>query len=320
MFRGSVRLSVGWPTFRFAWLLCNTASATMVKGPVTSLFSVSSPQYRYLCSIAKRHVAHPLVAAGYRTRQSDNQGKTLSIFRTLSQLTCSPPRAACFLIPSQRKSTPVPSTTRLFSEGGFIGSGNDAQSRDDESHVSLKKGTPSTNLPPPRNKKLAAVIREGIASLNQSATAIQNNAHTSKSIFSAPEGDEGADPRVLAEEHRLFTTAQECLDDICLRDPDFPLMAAEEPIMLIGVQVKASMSHADIYWALPYRILSSRQITAAQKDILRDEMEQRVLGGPGRLLIRRVNAVLSSYFPPKLRFKAAPPLLIHDVLLDLERD
>jgi hypothetical protein len=278
-----------------------SATPTMAKGTIASIFSVSSLNYRYLCSIANRHVgvANFVEAEGYRARKtcSNNQGKN-TMLRTSSQLTSSSPRGDSFLILSQQRSTPILSTVRLLSAGSFIdSSGSGAQSRDE----SVQTDTPSTNPLPPRNKKLAAVIREGIASLNHSATAIQNNAHTSKSIFSAPEEEGAADPRVLAEEHRIFTTAQECLDDICLRDPDFALMAAEEPIMLIGVQVKASMSHADIYWALPYRILSSRQITAAQKEILRDEMEQRVLGAPGRLLIRRINAVLSSYFPPKLR-------------------
>lgn len=172
----------------------------------------------------------------------------------------------------------------------------------------------------PRNKKLAAVIREGIACLNQSAAAIQNNAHTAKSIFTRPEEDIGPDARQLSEEHRIFMTAQECLEDMCTRDTSFPLMAADDPILLLGVKVKPSYSHADIYWSLPYRVLAAPELNEAQKEFLRNKMEERLLGAPGRMLIRRVNAVLSSYYPPKLRFKAAPPLLIHQVLYDLEED
>lgn len=182
------------------------------------------------------------------------------------------------------------------------------------SHGSATSMTPA----PPRNKKLAAVIREGIACLNQSAAAIQNNAHTAKAIFSAAEDHQAPDARQLSEEHRIFMTAQECLEDLCTRDPSFPLMAADEPILLLGVKVKPSYSHADIYWSLPYRVLSTPELNDREREILNDKMNERLLGAPGRMLIRRVNAVLSSYYPPKLRFKAAPPLLIHQVMYDLE--
>lgn len=185
----------------------------------------------------------------------------------------------------------------------------------------------SIPTPSPRNKKIAAVIREGIVSLNQSATAIQTNAHTAKTIFSnsaAASADDagqgGKDPRQLSEEHRIFVTAQECLDDICTRDSQFPLLLAGEPVMLLGVSVKASFSHADIYWSLPYTVLSSPELNQSKRDYLRDRMDEQLQGSAGRTLIRRINAVLSSYFPPKLRFKAAPPLLIQQILRDLEED
>ena len=80
----------------------------------------------------------------------------------------------------------------------------------------------STTAPSHRNKKLAAVIREGIAYLNQSAAAIQNNVHTAKNIFASPEEQHGPDAKQLSEENRIFTTAQECLEDMCTRDPFFP--------------------------------------------------------------------------------------------------
>jgi hypothetical protein len=194
----------------------------------------------------------------------------------------------------------------------------DIIANDDAEHQTTTATEPA---PPARNKKLAAVIREGIVCLNQSAAAIQNNAHTAKSIFVLPSDvQRGPDARQLSEEHRIFMTAQECLEDLCTRDPSFPLMAADEPVLLLGVQVKPSYSHADIYWALPYRVLAAPELNEKQKDFLRDKMEERLQGAPGKILIRRINAVLSSYYPPKLRFKAAPPLLIHQVLYDLEED
>jgi hypothetical protein len=178
----------------------------------------------------------------------------------------------------------------------------------------------STTAPSHRNKKLAAVIREGIAYLNQSAAAIQNNVHTAKNIFASPGEQHGPDAKQLSEENRIFTTAQECLEDMCTRDPFFPLMAADEPILLLGVKVKPSYSHADIYWSLPYRVLAAPELNEQQRKFLTEKMDERLQGAAGRTLIRRINGVLSSYYPPKIRFKAAPPLLIHQLMHDLEEE
>lgn len=171
-----------------------------------------------------------------------------------------------------------------------------------------------------RNKKLAGVIREGIANLNQSAAAILNNTHTAKSIFTSPEEIHGPDARQLSEEHRIFTIAQECLEDMCTKNPSFGLMAGEEPILLLGIKVKPSYSHADIYWSLPYRLLTSPQLNEQQKEFLKEKMDERLQGASGRALRCRINAVLSSYYPPKIRFKAAPPLLVHQVVHDLDEE
>lgn len=174
------------------------------------------------------------------------------------------------------------------------------------------------NTPAVRNKKLADIIREGVVILNQTSTYIQNNVQTTKSVFSSPDEESKPNAKQLAEEHRIFTTAQNCLEEICRRDPSFPLMAGGEPIMLLGVQVKQSFSHADIYWSLPYVVLSSPELNEKQREFLKGKMEERVQGAPGRMLIRSINAVLSSYYPPKIRFKEAPPLLVYQVMQDLE--
>lgn len=171
-----------------------------------------------------------------------------------------------------------------------------------------------------RNKKLGAIIREGVVILNQTATFIQNNVQTTKSVFSSPDEGSKPDAKQLAEEHRIFSTAQKCLEDLCTRDASFPLMAGGEPIMLLGVSVKPSFSHADLFWALPYVVLSSPELNEKQRDFLKEKMEERIQGAPGRILMQRINAVLSSYYPPKIRFKAAPPLLVHQVMYDLDHD
>jgi hypothetical protein len=171
-----------------------------------------------------------------------------------------------------------------------------------------------------RNKKLADIIREGVVALNQTAAFIQNNVQTTKSVFSPPEEDSKPDVKQLAEEHRIFATSQNCLEDMCRKDPSFPLIAGGEPIMLLGVRVKPSFSHADLYWSLPYVVLSSPELNEKQREFLKGKMEERVQGAPGRMLLRNINAVLSSYYPPKIRFKEAPPLLVYQVMQDLEED
>jgi hypothetical protein len=170
----------------------------------------------------------------------------------------------------------------------------------------------------PRNKKLADIIREGVVALNQIATYIQNNVQTTKSVFSPPEEDSQPRAKQIAEEHRIFSTAQSCLEAMCRKDASFPLMAGGESIMLLGVRVKPSFSHADLYWSLPYVVLSSPELNEKQREFLKGKMEERVQGAPGRMLIRNINAVLSSYYPPKIRFKEAPPLLVYQVMKELE--
>lgn len=172
----------------------------------------------------------------------------------------------------------------------------------------------------PRNKKLAAIIREGVVALNQTATFVQNNVQTTKSVFSSPEEDSKPDVKQLSEEHRIFSTAQKCLEDMCRRDPSCPLMAGGEPIMLLGVRVKPSFSHADLFWSLPYVVLSAPELNERQREFLKEKMGERIQGAPGRMLIQRINAVLSSYYPPKIRFKEAPPLLVYQVMMELEEE
>jgi hypothetical protein len=180
--------------------------------------------------------------------------------------------------------------------------------------------TQDSILVAPRSKKLASIIRDGAILLNQTSTSIQSNKRTSKSLFTSSEEKFEPDAKQLAEEHRIFTTAHKCLEDLCTKDPTFPLMAGDEPILLLGVRVNKSFTHADLFWSLPYIVLSTDTLNDRQREFLNEKMSERVRGEPGRILLQRINAVLSSYYPPKIRFKEAPPFLVEQVLYDLEEE
>lgn len=183
---------------------------------------------------------------------------------------------------------------------------------EDDSVASL-----TSNYTVPRSKKLASIIRDGVVLLNQTAATIKSNSQTTKSLFTSPEEKSEPNPKQLAEEHRIFETAQKCLEDLCTRDPSFPLMAGDEPILLLGVRVNPSFTHADLYWSLPFGVLSTKELNEKQREYLKGKMSERVDGAPGRILLQRINSVLSNYYPPKIRFKEAPPLLVYQVLYDL---
>ena len=94
-------------------------------------------------------------------------------------------------------------------------------------------------------------------------------------------------------------------------------MAGDEPILLLGVRVNSSFTHADLYWSLPYTVLSTKELNDSQLDFLKNKMRERVNGEAGRTLLHRMNCALSNYYPPKIRFKEAPPVLLYRVLHDL---
>ncbi len=178
--------------------------------------------------------------------------------------------------------------------------------------------TSATSIPfVPRSSKLSSIIRDGVTLLNQSAATIQSNTQTKKSLFTSPEEKLEAHPKLLAEEHRIFEMAKDCLEDLCMKDSSFPLMAGDEPILLLGVRVNGSFTHADLYWSLPYAVLSTKELNDNQREFLKKKMSERMDGEAGRTLLHRINSALSNYYPPKIRFKEAPPILVYQVLHDI---
>lgn len=170
-----------------------------------------------------------------------------------------------------------------------------------------------------RNKKITSVIREGLASLNQSSLAIQNNPVTKKGIIQPKTDEDESNPKKDAEEYRIYHVAQECLEEMCMKDPYCPLVGSDgEPIVLVGVQVKPSFSFADIFWTLPYSVMSAPELHEREVEYLHNVMEQRLAGPAGSEFKRRIGAKLSFYYAPKIRFKVAPPALRHLMVKEME--
>jgi hypothetical protein len=153
----------------------------------------------------------------------------------------------------------------------------------------------------PRNKTLESVIREGLAFLNQTVQQIQANKSTSKPLLQ-PE-DTGPTDKQKAEQHRMLSTATLCLDEMSQKDAS--LCIHGEPITLIRVEVNINSRLATVYWGLPYTVMLDERLSAQDKRILTQKMNEIVLQHGGKLQ-RRVHGRLSSYYPPRLKFKPAP--------------
>ena len=174
-----------------------------------------------------------------------------------------------------------------------------------------------------RNKKLASVIREGLGLLNETAITIQASSHTRRPLFpdSVVSSSSASRPAALptsdkarAEEHRIFTTAQDCLEMLAPKHSIFTLQG--EPISLLGCRVKPSMQTATLFWTLPLSILLEERLTNFQKEQLLEKVQQRFLDDSSAktLLQRCVHGKLSSYFPPKLRLEPAPEDMLNEYL------
>lgn len=177
-----------------------------------------------------------------------------------------------------------------------------------------------------RNKKLASVIREGLAVLNESAITIQAASQTRRPLFPNAEMKSGSpgestafvppSDRARAEEYRIFSTAQECLETLASKHSIYLLQG--EPICLLACHVKPSIQVATLFWTLPLSILLEERLTPFQKEQLLEMVQQRFLDDPSAkaLLQRCVHSKLSSYYPPKLRLEPATEEMVNDYMED----
>jgi hypothetical protein len=163
-------------------------------------------------------------------------------------------------------------------------------------------------------RRLATFIRRGLFDLNQMATLIQSTSLTRKPLFSEDEELSGPNERQKSEQIRILNVATECLAALSIKDPC--LTVHGEPILLLGVEVKASLRTAVVYWALPFHILLNDKLSFKQKEFLHFRMQQVIDKQGGAKLQRRVSAVLRHYYPPKLHFKSASDQMMYEMLKD----
>lgn len=164
---------------------------------------------------------------------------------------------------------------------------------------------------PQRNKALAEVIRQGLPLLNQTALDIQNAKESSRPLFVDPT-DRGPSERQLAEGHRLYTTANECLEELSRKDPR--LLIGGEPIWILNVDVEASLRKANVYWTLPLGllvILSERQQTELM--LKAEEALQPAL----TRLQQQIHARLRGYYAPKVHFQAANEGMVQQAVAEM---
>jgi len=219
-----------------------------------------------------------------------------------------------------------------------------AQKEDQEVDGSLLlDGNSKVSSLHPRNKKLAAVIREGLFSLNQSAIYIQESAATRRPLFpkdhdefeqeaeliSDTNGDRKfgfkrrriapSSDRQLVQEYQLMTVARECMEVWSRKHPNSMLTLHGDPITFVDIEVSKDLKQAVLYWALPDSLLYHEKLTLDQKDHLMQRLDEQLQAKHATAQLRRlVYARLSSYFPPKITLKAAPRELWEDLLREFD--
>jgi hypothetical protein len=194
-------------------------------------------------------------------------------------------------------------STRNFSTRNNSTSANDKNIGDEPSDVESAIATVTTTTTPPhRSFAWAAVIREGLAELTDSATRIQTHRKSRLPLMHKAVAA-GPTDRQLMEQARLTRVIQTCLEAMVDKQ-DALLCIRGEPIVIVDVYVKPSLRSAWVTWTLPYTILWDTNLTFVQKEWLKFQMQQTIEHkGGGAQLQRRVSAVLRSYYPPKLHFK-----------------
>ena len=199
--------------------------------------------------------------------------------------------------------------------------------------------TTGSNVLRKKNQMLKTVIREGLISLNQSVQVIQKNADTYKSIKKQADDEDiletADDINRTTEGHRILDVAQESLDTVCRNkapgNTNSLLTINGDPIVLLGVDVRPSNRHADLFWTIPASVLFSDQYTLHQKVEIQKLMETRFqqqitlgiqrqqMNKPPTIVsqwFRRIYSILSTYYPPKIRLKAATPVMMQQVIED----
>lgn len=130
------------------------------------------------------------------------------------------------------------------------------------------------------------------------------------------------DARKLSEERRLFTVAQERLEEMVLtKSGTIPSISSltihGEPIFLLGVRMKSiSARYADLYWTIPSQLLFDTKLSLEEKIKIQNALAKKMETSPELVGVwfKRIYSTLSSYYPPKLRLKQAKPEMIQEVI------
>jgi len=201
-----------------------------------------------------------------------------------------------------------------YTEYTDAATGNDDHAEEDDNYRDSQKTATG------RNKRLLNVARAGFVHLDRAAVYIQSNPQASKDLKAINEEHQGPDKAQLMEEHRIFTTTQACLEALCVKDPSFPLMAGDEPILIVGCKVNPALTYAEVYWCLPESVLTAPDLHPRQLQHIQEEMRDRVSGSAGRRVAHCVTTRLAFYYAPKVRFHEAPPELVQQIVKEYEED
>lgn len=169
------------------------------------------------------------------------------------------------------------------------------------------------------NPGLESVISQGMTSLEQTATEVQTKTKKASLSASSPRKSTTTH-RQLAESQRILDVATDCLEALVERDPlaSSLLAIGGEPIVLLDVQVNSNARQAKVFWTLPYAILTDRRLTPTVYRTLVAKLQQNLeKHGGGKLLARQVHTRLRSYYPPRLKYHAAPPSMVAQAMEDL---
>ena len=172
------------------------------------------------------------------------------------------------------------------------------------------------------NPGLESVIRQGMPSLNSTATHVHTKTKMTSLSNNTPKRSTTT-PRQLAESQRILDVTTECLDEMVMnggngKHKSTLLAIRGEPIALLEVEVNSNARQAKVYWTLPYGILTDVRLTPTVYQTLMHKIQQQFMEqGAGNLLAGMVHTRLRFYYPPRLKFHPAPSSMVVQAMEEL---
>lgn len=170
------------------------------------------------------------------------------------------------------------------------------------------------------NPGLASVISQGIKSLQDTASDVEAR---TRHVGIEPKSKEPT-YRQLAESQRMLEVANECLEDLCMKQqqqrmrnslPGLELQG--EPIVLLDVLVNKEVKLAKVYWTLPYSVLLDPNVTQGVYQKLMEAMQgQLIQQGGAKILAREVGSKLRFYYPPRIKLVPAKDEMVREAIAE----